>query len=231
VVPVQNYAADRYLFLPSFVLLLAFAAVLLRLPRNVTWVVAAAAVFLGAGWTIAQTPVWSTTDRLFENAVHADPRNVVAWDKLASSATDRDDHEAAWAYTRIGLEHSPGHWRLLHRQGLLLAAEGKLDDAIERMQQAAVSPEAHKAYANLALLLLRRGDRDQALLRAEEAVRLQSETAHNQRVLGIVAYELGDETTACLAFARAAKLDPYDQNNVSNLRLCAGADVERSEIP
>lgn len=221
VVPVQNYAADRYLFLPGFGLLLAFAALLMKLPRAVSWPVGAVVIFVACGWTIVQTPVWSSSDLLFENAAHVEPTNAAAWDKLASLAANRQDRERAWAYTRTGLEHSPGHWRLLHRQGLLLAAEGKLDAAIETMQRAASTPESHKAYANLALLYLKRGNREEALRMAEEAVRFQAETAHNQRVLGIVTYELGDTATACRAFERAAALDPYDENNVRNLQLCA----------
>ena len=121
------------------------------------------------------------------------------------------------------MEHSPGHWRLLHRQALLLAAQGKLDEAIEMMQRAASVPESHKAYANLALLYLRRGDREDALRVAKRAVQLQAETSHNQRVLGIVTYEIGDTLTACRAFERAAALDPYDENNVRNLTLCEKA--------
>ncbi len=231
VVPLQNYAADRYLFLPSFGFLLAFAVVLMKLPRAVSWPVGAAAIVVGCGWTILQTPLWSSTDRLFENAAHVEPTNVAAWDMLASSAATREDYGLAWTYTRRGLEHSPGHWRLLHRQGLLLAAEGKLDAAITTMQRAAIVPEAHKAYANLALLYLKRGDREEALRVAEEAVRLQSETSHNQRVLGVVTYELGDVATACSAFERAAALDPYDEDNVHNLELCVRARLERRSDP
>jgi tetratricopeptide (TPR) repeat protein len=189
------------------------------------------AILLACGWTLVQTPQWSSTERLFENAVRVDPGNADAWDKLASSAASREDYQSAWAYTRVGLEHSPNHWRLLHRQALLLASAGKLDEAIETMRSAASTPQAHKAYANLALLYLRRGDRDEAVRAAEEAVRLQAETAHNQRVLGIVSYELGDKTTACRAFARAAALDPYDGDNIRNLELCPTARSETTGEP
>jgi len=231
IVPIQNYAADRYLFLPSFGLLLTAAALLLKLPRSIVWPLASAAILLACGWTLVQTPQWSSTERLFENAARVNPGNAGAWDKLASSAASREDYESAWAYTRAGLEHSPNHWRLLHRQALLLAAAGKLDEAIETMRRAASTPEAHKAYANLALLYLRRGDRDDALRMAKEAVRLQAETAHNQRVLGIVSYELGDETTACRAFARAAALEPYDDDNIRNLELCPRTRSQRTDDP
>jgi Tfp pilus assembly protein PilF len=220
-VPVQNYAADRYLFLPSFGLLLALAAVLMKLPRALSWPIGAAIIVLGCGWTIVQTPTWSSTERLFENAAQVDPGNADAWNELASVAANRGDRELAWAYTRRGLEHSPGDWRLLHRQGLLLADEGKLEAAIETMQRAASVPEAHMAYANLALLYLKGGSHEEALRMAEAAVRLQAQTTHNQRVLGIVAYEIGDTVTACRAFERAVALDPYDEDNVRNIELCA----------
>ena len=120
---------------------------------------------------------------------------------------------------------------MLHRQGLLLAAEGKLTAAIETMRRAASVPESHKAYANLALLYLRRGLRDEALEMAEAAVRLQAETSHNQRVLGIVTYEIGDTKTACRAFERAAALDPYDDGNVRNLGLCAEGNSQSPAGP
>lgn len=229
-VPVQNYVADRYLFLPSFGMSLLFSAILVRLPRALGLSIAVVVISIGCAWTIVQTSVWSTSDRLFENAVAVEPANVDAWDKLASSAADRGDTERAWAYTREGLRHLPGHWRLLHRQGLLLARDGKLDAAIETMREAASVPESHKAYADLALLYLQRGDRVEALEAAQQAVRLQSETAHNQRVLGIVHYELGKVAAACKAFELAATLDPYDPDNVRNLELCAQSS-ELHEAP
>lgn len=228
-VPVQNYAADRYLFLPSFGLLLVFSASLLRLPKAAAWPIGALAVAIGCAWTMVQTPLWSSSTRLFENAIAVEPKNVEAWDKLASLAQERGDYERAWSYTHDGLLHSPGHWRLFHRQGLLLAQQGRLDAAIEKMRSAASVPESHKAYANLALLYLKRGDRSEALAAAEEAVRLQSETAHNQRVLGIVQYELGNVAGACRAFSRASALDPDDPNNTRNQELCAEREAPSEE--
>ncbi len=227
-VPVQNYAADRYLFLPSFGMSLAAAAVLTRLPRAVGSPIAVGVILLGLGWTIVQTPVWSSSDRLFENAVAVNPSNAEAWDKLAALAAERGDLEPAWSYTRDGLRHARGHWKLLHRQALLLAKQGNLDAAIETMREAASVPESHKAYANLGLLYLRRGEKDRALDAAREAVRLQSETAHNQRVLGVVQYERGDVGEACKAFRLASALDPFDADNVRNLELCPERTREKT---
>jgi Tfp pilus assembly protein PilF len=217
---IQNFVADRYLFLPSFGLLLTAATLLRRLPAAAAVALTAIIIFVGSAWTLAQMPTWSSTERLFENLVERVPGDASGWDKLAAKASEAGDTELAWGYTERGLEKSPDHWRLLHRQGLLLSGAGKLDAAIEVMTKAASTPEAHLAYANLALLHLRRGDRAKARGLAEEAVRLQAETAHNQRVLGIVTYELGDPLVACRAFRRAYALDPYDEDNLQNLELC-----------
>ena len=226
-VPLQNYAADRYIWLAGFGLLLALSAALLKLPRVASVPIAATLIAVGTAWTIVQTPVWSSSEALFENAVHVMPGNVGGWDKLAFMAAKRDEPELAWSFPVEGLRHSPGNWRLLHRQGLLLSADGKIDAAIEAMERAASTPESHKAYANLALLYLRRGDRADALRAAEEAVRLEARSASNQRALGIVAYGIGDSGTACRAFERAFELDPHDQDNQKNLELCVRQEEVR----
>ena len=217
---VQNAAADRYVFIPSFGLLLALAAVVVGAPRALAWVLGIVVLVVGSAWTLIQMPTWASSERLFENAVAVAPRSAVAWDQLALLAAENGEAELAWRYTERGLAHSPRDWRLLHRQGLLLASRGQLDAAIRTMSEAATTPEAHLAYANLALLYLRRGDDERALRAAEDAVRFQPQTAHNQRVLGIVADRLGDEQRACRAFERAYALNPYDDANVDNLQRC-----------
>jgi Tfp pilus assembly protein PilF len=224
---VQNVAADRYVFIPSFGLLLVLAALIVRLPRWLAWSLGAAFLAVGLGWTVVQLPTWSSSQRLFENAVEVAPGNAFAWDELARLAAHRGEVGLAWHYTEQGLEHTPGHWRLLRRQGLLLSSQGRLDEAIELMSEAASTPEAHLAYANLALLYLRRGDADEAVIAAEEAVRLQPRTARNQRVRGMVAYERGNIDRACVAFGRAYALAPYDEANIQNLALCRRDSGER----
>ena len=217
---IQNLAADRYVFLPSYGLLLAAAALILKLPPAPRWVLATSVTAFGLIWTAVQTPVWASSERLFENAVEVAPNNVDAWDKLASGASERNEPDAAWDYTLRGLAHAPDDWRLLHRQGLILSEQGQIDAAIDVMGRAASAPEAHKAYANLALLHLRRGNEADALRAAEEAVRLEPRATHNQRVLGIVTHQMGDLERACRAFETAYRLDPYDEANEGNIELC-----------
>ncbi|MGB5813491.1 MAG: hypothetical protein WBG86_23345 [Polyangiales bacterium] len=220
-VPVQNYAADRYLFLPSFGLLVVLAGFLARLPRAVGLPLTVAALAISCGWTVVQTPVWSSSERLLDNATRVTPTHALAWDKLAALAEERQEHGLAWSYATRGLEHSPGHWRLLHRQALLLAGRGDVDGAIHRMHDAASASESDLVYANLALLYLKRHRLDDARVAAENAVRLQPASARNQRALGIVMVELKELQAACHAFERAAEIDPFDQDNLRNLALCS----------
>ncbi len=220
VFPLQNYLADRYLFLPSFGLLLAAGALFLRLPQRLNLVPIAICVVLGVAWTMAQTPAWASSEALYEQAVYVNPHNADAWEKLAHEAAQRKDFNRAWQLAAQGLEHSPDYWRLLHRQALILEATGRLPDATALMRRAASGPEAHRAHANLALLLLRQGKREEALEHAQRAVSYQSQTPHNHRTLGIVAVELGDLALACTAFKRAYELAPDNPENQENLRFC-----------
>lgn len=220
VFPLQNYLADRYLFVPSFGLSLAAGALLLRLPQRPSLALIAICVLVGVAWTFAQTATWASSEALYEQAVYVDPHNADAWDKLANEAAQRKDFDRAWQLAAQGLEHSPDYWRLLHRQALILEATGRLRDATVLMRRAASGPEAHRAHANLALLLLRQGKKEEALEQAQRAVSYQSQTAHNHRTLGIVAVELDDRGLACTAFKRAHELEPDNPQNQQNLRFC-----------
>ena len=125
--------------------------------------------------------------------------------------------------------HAPGDRRLLHRQAIILDRTGHPDEAIRVMTLAAnAGPQAHKAQADLALLLLRVGRHEEALSWASRAVLAQGETASNHRALGLVALASGQLELACAAFDRAVQLDPYDPEDRSYIKLCERTRVREA---
>ncbi|MCJ7770532.1 hypothetical protein MUP37_03025, partial [Candidatus Bathyarchaeota archaeon] len=136
------------------------------------------------------------------------PKNPVGWEKLASLALERGDQEMAWHYCESGLDIAPTHWRLLHRKALILRFMNRPAEALATMRLAAAQPNADKARANLALMLLERGRLEEARSFAEAAVKMRNNIAHNQRVLGQVAWAQQDRVVACKAFARALLILP-----------------------
>ena len=220
VFPLQNLLADRYLLVGSWGLLAVLGAGLIRLPQRTRWTLGVLWILASATWTLTQLDHWRSSESLHLNAVTVYPGHVSSWQRLAAGARERGRFDAAWAFTERGLREVPGHWRLLHQQAMILHDQGRTKDAIAAMRRAAKDPAAHKAYANLALLLARDGREEEALQVARQAVRFQPRSAHNQRALGSVALRVRSTTEACQAFTQALRLEPHNADNVYNMGLC-----------
>lgn len=221
VVSIQNLVADRYLLLPSLGLLLVLGAAVLKLRPTLRVPLIAAWLVSSLLWTVPQLQVWSSATALRTHMTRLFPHDAESWSNLARIALEERRPGQALKITAQGLVHSPGHWRLLNRQGLILEQRGRLKEAVAVMTQAAeAGPVAHKAQANLALLLLRVGKPQQAQAWGERAVAAQPAVGLNQRALGLAALANSDLVTACRAFGRALALDPYDRDNHSYTGLC-----------
>jgi hypothetical protein len=223
VFPLQNLMADRYLLVGSWGLLLVLAVGLVALPRRTSRIVGSCWLAVSLIWTVTQLGHWESSRTLRLHAVSVHPGDVESWNGLASDAQERGDHAQAERFVAEGLARSGDseeRWRLYHRRALLLNEEGRLDDAIRWMRIAARGARAHKAHANLGLLLARRGQLDEALTQVRKACQYEPHSAHNQRARGIVALEVGEIEEACEAFAKALALDPFDADNHFNVGLC-----------
>jgi Flp pilus assembly protein TadD len=231
--PLQNLMADRYMLLPS--LSWALGAAWLLKPREGAASARALtvgrwglAVLLGA-LASAQIQTWRSTETLYTRAVEVAPRWPEAWNALSHDAAEQGRAQDAWGYTVEGLRHVPGDPTLLHRQALLLREAGREPEAEQKMREAAASPLEDRAKANLALMLLKRGAKDEALGWAQRAVQIRPKVAHNQRTLGRVALELGRLDEALGAFQQAAALEPNVAGNHLNLGLCLLRMGQRDE--
>ncbi|MDH3201462.1 MAG: tetratricopeptide repeat protein [Myxococcales bacterium] len=223
VFPLQNLLADRYLLIGSWGLLLVFGVGVVRLPSRGAWVVGLSWLVASTTWSVTQLGHWESSRALRLHAVSVHPSHVESWHRLASQAEEEGKYEQAEAYVARGLEQAGSatdRWRLYHRRALILEKQGRVDEAIRWMRAAASQPAAHKAYANLGLLLARRGEIQDGLEQVRRACEYQPRSVHNQRAHGIVALEAGEVDEACAAFAEARALEPFNADNHFNLGLC-----------
>ena len=228
VFPIQNLMADRYLLLPSFGLLLALSSLILYLPTRLAVLTACALALLSTLISFAQTQTWETSDAMWAQAQRVDRTYGTAWEKRAKIAQKSGDLKLAWDLTIEGLSYAPKSWRLHHRQALILQQKGKHGESLLKFKIAAMFPEADKAQANLALVLLRQGDLQTARTWADRAVQTVSKAAHNQRVFGMVAMQQKDLEAACPAFEIALKLMPDDAENQYNAGICDAQSGRRA---
>ncbi|MCZ6805558.1 MAG: tetratricopeptide repeat protein [Deltaproteobacteria bacterium] len=223
VFPLQNLLADRYLLVGSWGLLLVFGVGLVRLPSRTTWILGLSWLVASTVWSVTQLSHWESSRAVRLHAVSVHPSHVESWHRLASQAEEEGKYDEAEVYIERGLEHSAfavDRWRLYHRRALILRKQGSVDEAIHWMRFAASQPEAHKAYANLGLLLARRGDVEDGLEQVRKACEYQPRSAHNQRAHGIVALQASEVDEACDAFAEARSLEPFNADNHFNVGLC-----------
>jgi Tfp pilus assembly protein PilF len=95
--------------------------------------------------------------------------------------------------------------------GLVLAARGGLEEAIQEFRIAALDPDfAHRdlAHDNIGQLRLERGDLDGAERSFREAVAINDRWPRSQANLGQVLYLKGDLPGAAESLAAAIRLDP-----------------------
>jgi tetratricopeptide (TPR) repeat protein len=137
------------------------------------------------------------------------------------------DQETLWNST---LRHNPDAWMAHNNLGLVLAARGQTDEAIDHLQQAlALDPGYAFAHNNLAMLLLQRGRPDEARHHLEQAVTLRPAYSDAHSNLGIVLAGLGRSEEAIASLREAIRLSPLTfkaHYNLGHLFLTLGRPAE-----
>lgn len=96
----------------------------------------------------------------------------------------------------------------LHREGEELLSTGRLDEAVERFQQALQFHDRAETHNRLGVALARLGRTDEALAAFQRAVELGPEQPSAWTNLGNARQELGQLEAAREAYERALALDP-----------------------
>jgi predicted O-linked N-acetylglucosamine transferase (SPINDLY family) len=116
--------------------------------------------------------------------------------------------EAEAACLRV-LDRRPGHAPALHMLGLVRAAAGRFDDALELMCRAVqADPLVADFHGNLGAVLGRLGLEKEAVAPLQEAARLAPSRADAWENLGVALYEAGRHKQAAEAHRRALRLAP-----------------------
>jgi Flp pilus assembly protein TadD len=119
--------------------------------------------------------------------------------------TENPDHELK--ALAVELEKKPGHTPILMRMADLEHGKGKLDDAIQHMQQAVQSEPANKeARLELGRLLYEKGDIGGAITETEKILASDPGQVDALYNLGAIYANLGNNERAKSYWIRAAKV-------------------------
>jgi len=210
----ENTFAERYLYLPSFglVLLVALLAgrVALRKPRwsvPVATALALVTVLYSLG-TVQRNLVWKDDERLWRDVVQHSPNSAVPHYNLASAlnAQGRIDEAIAEYQTAIRIQPGAVAYTSL---GVAYQAKGLINEAIEQYRLALrLQPGDADAHTYLAIAYAESGALNNAIEHFRIAVQLQPDSANAQYGLGRAYLEKGRPAEAIPYLESAVRLNP-----------------------
>ena len=221
--------ADRYMYIPSIGLLVAFAWTIASLGKK-GWAPAVAVVVALAAVTFVQAGVWRDSATLFEHALAVTDDNATAEVDLGAALEAKGRTAEAMTRFEAALRLDPGNRAAHNRIAGLLAREGRLDDAIAHYRQVlALRPHDAATLSNLGIALAKQHRFPEAIetLRAALAASPDDPGAVHTN-LGNALLLSGRVTEAIDEYREALRLDPGDAETETNLKAAlARASVEQ----
>ena len=154
-----------------------------------------------------------------ERALALDPNNALALVMLAHTALWYEwNYPRAEAIAREALDLAPGLYLAHDCLGLVLAAQGRFEEAVASMEQArSLDPLSEYATYDLAWILILAGRWEQALRALEPAVARHPQASELHRAFGFCLLYTGDVAGARAEFARVLELNAGDRWGTPNL--------------
>ena len=161
--------------------------------------------------------------RSFARCVKEHPKFVAGYVRLADALIGRSQPARAAASLRSALVASPERVDVRNRLGVLLAQNGRFEDAlIEQRLVADALPKDLRAQTNFATTLLQLGQFEAAAKRFRRALQLDADDFTARFLLGRCLLGVGDRAAALIELRLAEALRPDDAALKDSLRQAGG---------
>jgi protein O-mannosyl-transferase len=216
-VPIGGQAmSERYTYLPHLGLLVALVWGIDTWikHRNLPHKLAAGVVAMALGLCLVQThrqiAFWKDGETLFRHALQVDPQSAEACYCLGNALREKGHGEAAIVYYRQALELRKEYPEVWHDLGVTLMGLGRVDEALQALEEAVnCSPGgAASAEAALCSALGMAGRVEQAIQHGERAVVLNPRSSEARQNLAVVLARNKQFDRANENFREAIRLNP-----------------------
>jgi Flp pilus assembly protein TadD len=184
----EQAMADRFTYLPQIGLLVmvAWAAAELPLPRAALGAAAGVALAALAAVTVRQQVFWADSVALFTHAAAVTRDNYVAEANIGAALLDRGDRDGAIPHLREAIRIRPGYAKPHVSLGKALAEAGDANAAGREYAVAlAIDPGNPQAQYNLGLLRVGQGRLDEGIAAYREALRIDPGYTKARHNLGV----------------------------------------------
>lgn len=220
----ENAFAERYVYLPSFgVVLLAGWAVSALQPGQIRLSRALAAGLailgvLGAAVTVQRNPAWKDSLALWGDAVTKSPESGVANLGYGFALMSAGQNALGQRYVQRSVALAPQLVKREMVRAVSYARSGRATDAILAFHRVLVmDPRSAEARFNLGVLYEERGDTSAAVSEYLASIKLDPRAADAHNNLGILYFTAGYRDQALEHLETAVRLQPQDASYRSNL--------------
>jgi tetratricopeptide (TPR) repeat protein len=210
----QQAMADRYSYIPLiglFIMLVWSAAEIPgRWPATNRWVAAGGAIAIGAcaALTWRQAGYWQDSASLFEHALAVTRDNAVAQNNLGVCFLDSANVAAAESHFAEAVRIRPRYPEALANLGLCREQAGREDEALELLQRSVQIQGTAAAHYDLANLLAKRGELEQAEAHYRSSLKAKPELAEAWYNLGLLKARQGKAVEADQCYSKALQFRP-----------------------
>jgi len=239
--PADDFAHNRYLYLPSIGFAIFCALLLQTLARSmggtsssVTRLAGATLLLAGAFGvsTALQATPWRSDLSLYGQAVEHSPGNSMALNNLATAYMQVGRLVEAHAILADLILQRPNFWLATYNFGYLNYRMKRLSLAESYLRRAiALNPLDADEYAYLGLTYLRQGRPGEASAQLRQAIARKPSGPGYHIALGMVLLQLGDRNAAKAAFLEELRYHPDSQPARQQLALVEQALASAPSSP
>ena len=220
ILPLQNFMAERYLYVPSFGFSLLVSYLLITIfnydfknikIKNILRYGIVVFIVLLLGFY-----VFSTVNRnndfkdnltLWSGTVETNPNNSRAHDNLGFTYEHLGDNEKALEEFGIAVELQPDNHRALANLGVAYAKLGLYNESIAALERSISIQDYHKTHDKLGLVYVELNLEDEAIESFKEAIKLNQRYAKAHNDLATVYGRMGEFDLALLELDEAIRID------------------------
>jgi Tfp pilus assembly protein PilF len=224
------FFAERYLYIPSMAIVLAFGFLLTGLKRSHAILLTCAVTTIFSVVTIYRNRDWHDEEKLFERTLQFQPEAANIWTSLGEVYLRQGDNARAQKYLESALKHvddprfvrsSYEEYRAYHGLGLAAARQSRPVEAVTFLQKALkIYPQGDAAYTTLGGVFVNQGwDYAGALTLLDKAVKLNPVNDLARDYMGVALMNHGEVDRAIQYFHEALQINPDLESAKQHLDL------------
>ena len=210
-IPIRDVLAERRVYLPFLGLVCVCLEFLRRLRSSRLIWTSAALLFVCAALTYQRNQVWASPLALWRDTVSKSPSKVRPRFQLAFALYDAGKYaESAQSY-EIASRLGPVDYQLLLDWALALDGAGRVNEAIDKLRQAALFERSAHVFTQMGMVYAKHGRTQEALDALAEAEKIDPRFEITYLYRGNVYESAGDRVAAAREYQRAVALNPTNQ--------------------